>query len=217
MDSPIWYSMSINWDIRIYGNNIFGNSVGIFLNGAHCTNSSCFEDSVLYDATENWWGTNIEADFENKFHILYDRRVDYSNWLSAQVLTFVVRQTNGIHWNNIENDSWNIYIASDPNNIQDLTEPPPSTLLLFNNYPNPFNPETNIIFHLSKAEMVNLWIYNSLGQRISTLINGELLIGNNKVIWNGIDEFGINAASGIYFCVIKAGTTVKRNRMVLIR
>ncbi|MEK7651473.1 MAG: choice-of-anchor D domain-containing protein [Patescibacteria group bacterium] len=69
----------------------------------------------------------------------------------------------------------------------------PKDFSLSQNYPNPFNPSTTIEFSLPKSSLVNLTIYNMLGQEVKTLINRELNEGIHQVIWNA------EVPSGTYF------------------
>jgi hypothetical protein len=65
-------------------------------------------------------------------------------------------------------------------------------------FPNPFNPTTTISFLLPSTSNIQLLIYNSLGQRIHTLFNGEKPGGEHQIQWNGKDEYGSFLSSGIY-------------------
>ncbi len=75
----------------------------------------------------------------------------------------------------------------------------PARFALFQNIPNPFNPETLIRYDLPRAGKVILAIYNLTGQRIKTLEEGEKPAGRYSALWNGTDERQRNVASGIYF------------------
>lgn len=75
----------------------------------------------------------------------------------------------------------------------------PTVTELIGNYPNPFNPITNIKFSLKAESKVSLMIYNIRGQRVKTLIEDDILAGYHSVIWNGTDESGKNVSSGVYF------------------
>nr|NIO79235.1 T9SS type A sorting domain-containing protein [Candidatus Aminicenantes bacterium] len=74
----------------------------------------------------------------------------------------------------------------------------PSAPRLFQNYPNPFNSRTTIRFNLPRTSFVTLNIYNLLGQKIETLVNGICQPGLNEVIWN-VEEM----PGGIYLYSIK--------------
>jgi hypothetical protein len=71
------------------------------------------------------------------------------------------------------------------------------------NYPNPFNPSTTISFDLADYALVTIFIYNTLGQQAAKVFDGKLPVGNQKFIWNAVDELGHILPSGIYFCQIQ--------------
>jgi hypothetical protein len=93
----------------------------------------------------------------------------------------------------------------------------PRTYSLSQNYPNPFNPVTQIRYALPKSTGVKLTIYNILGKEIATLIDVQQEPGYYQVFWDGRDELGRDACSGIYFYRLKAGDFTSVRRMVLIR
>jgi hypothetical protein len=93
----------------------------------------------------------------------------------------------------------------------------PESYYLAANYPNPFNPETRIEFHLPKTTRVELSVYNLLGQRVSTLVNGVLSPGEHSVSWDGRDAQGNSQPSGIYFYRIDSQLGSLKRKMVLIK
>ncbi len=93
----------------------------------------------------------------------------------------------------------------------------PDTVKLLHNYPNPFNPTTFISFELSTQSRVRLTIYNIRSERIKTLTDRTLAAGLHTISWDGLDETGRAAASGLYFYRLQAGDIIKNKRMVLIR
>lgn len=94
---------------------------------------------------------------------------------------------------------------------------PVATTKLFNNYPNPFNPETTIRFSIRDASPVTLEVYNVKGQRIRTLVNETKVSGNHEVTWNGKDDNGRNVSSGIYYYKMTAGNYNTTKKMILIK
>ncbi|MGO9481260.1 MAG: FlgD immunoglobulin-like domain containing protein [Candidatus Kryptoniota bacterium] len=66
-------------------------------------------------------------------------------------------------------------------------------------YPNPSNPSTTIRYSLRENAQVTLIIYDILGRQVRTLVNGELGSGQHSTVWNGMDDHGTTAASGVYF------------------
>ena len=78
-------------------------------------------------------------------------------------------------------------------------EAAPAHLTLLQNTPNPFNPTTEIRFGLPEAQQVSLRIYNSNGRLVKTLLEKQDLgAGYHRVSWNGCDNNGQQASSGIY-------------------
>jgi hypothetical protein len=88
----------------------------------------------------------------------------------------------------------------------------PGKFGLSQNYPNPFNPTTMISFNLPVASRVDLSVYNVLGQKVATLIDGRLDAGLQEVEWNAT-EF----SSGVYFYRIATDTNVETRKMVLLK
>jgi len=85
------------------------------------------------------------------------------------------------------------------------------------NYPNPFNPETEISFSLPERTQVSLIIYNILGEKVKTLANVEMDAGTQSIHWNGRDEAGNPVASGVYFYRLKTATFDQTMKMVLMK
>ncbi|MCD4818067.1 MAG: carboxypeptidase regulatory-like domain-containing protein [Candidatus Cloacimonetes bacterium] len=88
---------------------------------------------------------------------------------------------------------------------------------LKNNYPNPFNPETEISFSLADQGKVKISIYNIKGQKIKTLIYESLPIGEHSIVWNGKDSKENPVSSGVYFYRMKTSQYQKINKMLLLK
>ncbi len=88
----------------------------------------------------------------------------------------------------------------------------PASFHLAQNFPNPFNPTTNIRFSTPSAGRVKLTVYNLHGKEVRTLINGEVPAGAHLATFDGSD-----LASGIYFCRLEAGELVATQKMVLTK
>jgi hypothetical protein len=115
--------------------------------------------------------------------------------------------------------TFNNILANDPTGAPITLEAVPYTLtthieenvpgfttdfVLFDNYPNPFNPGTTISFSCPQPSEVTLTIYDLQGQRVRQLVRGEMAAGQHKTYWNGQDEQGKVVAAGIYFYQIEA-------------
>ncbi len=95
---------------------------------------------------------------------------------------------------------------------------PPARLVLHGNVPNPFNPTTTIRFELPLSGKVRLDVYDVAGRQVRTLIEWQALAaGSHDVVWNGRDESGTDAASGIYFYKLRAAGESRTKKMILIR
>jgi hypothetical protein len=93
----------------------------------------------------------------------------------------------------------------------------PTAYALNANYPNPFNPTTNISFALPIDSKVSLKIYNVAGQLVRTLVNETMVAGTHTVTWDGINSNGEKVASGIYFYKLNAGDYSKTMKMVIMK
>lgn len=94
---------------------------------------------------------------------------------------------------------------------------PPTEYSLGQNYPNPFNPETNIQFKLKKAGFVELAVYNLKGQMVRKLVAKRMNAGIHDAKWNGRDNAGNIAPSGIYLYTLRVNDFKKTGRMLYLR
>jgi hypothetical protein len=93
----------------------------------------------------------------------------------------------------------------------------PSQYALEQNYPNPFNPTTQILFSLPNSERVSLTIYNLIGQKIATLVDGTMAAGSHVVTWNGRDSRGMQLPSGVYFYRLESPGFSAARRMLMLK
>ncbi len=85
------------------------------------------------------------------------------------------------------------------------------------NYPNPFNPITNIAYSIRDAGNVTLRVYNLRGQLVKTLINEVKETGNHTAFWNGTNNSNKSVSSGIYFYKMKSGNYSSTKKMILMK
>jgi len=90
--------------------------------------------------------------------------------------------------------------------------PIPLRPVLEQNFPNPFNPVTTIRFYLPKSEKVTLNIYDLLGRKVRTIINGKMTAGEHSVDFNAR-----NFASGLYFYRLKTANSTLTKKMLIIK
>ena len=93
----------------------------------------------------------------------------------------------------------------------------PTEYALRGNYPNPFNAKTVISFALPQESRVTLDIYNILGQKVRTLVDGTMPAGTYNQEWDGTDHNGMGVASGVYLYKLKADKFSRVDRMTLLK
>jgi hypothetical protein len=102
--------------------------------------------------------------------------------------------------------------------VNDDVQVNPYTYSLSNNYPNPFNPETQIRFSIGNKENVKLIVYDMMGRQVSTLINGESFNpGFHAISWRGLDNLGNKVPSGVYIYRVVAGDYIADKKMILLK
>jgi hypothetical protein len=88
----------------------------------------------------------------------------------------------------------------------------PTLFQLDQNYPNPFNPSTTIRYALPSTSHVMLSVFNTLGQQVAQLVNGDVDAGIHDVKFDGS-----TLASGVYFYRLKAGEYIETKKLVILR
>jgi hypothetical protein len=113
-----------------------------------------------------------------------------------QTLTFRITSSTGEQWTK----QINIIITA------------PDKFELFQNYPNPFNPTTKIEYQLPADGVVNLKVYNLLGEEVATIVNGQQAAGYKSVEWNASQ-----VSSGIYFYRLQCGNYSAMKKMMVVK
>ena len=98
----------------------------------------------------------------------------------------------------------------------------PAEFALHQNYPNPFNPETAIRFSLPHGAPVRLAIYDLIGRYVATLVDGYREGGSHTIVWNGLNDNGMQMGTGVYFYRLTAdvpgdGVSVLVRKMLLLK
>ncbi|MCB0262845.1 MAG: T9SS type A sorting domain-containing protein [Calditrichaeota bacterium] len=121
-------------------------------------------------------------------------------YIQGQHWLGVILDINDVNTNNNDTDGDD----AEPLLIQSLTAIPDEDnnlnngFALFQNYPNPFNPETEIEFYLPDNSHIKFEIFDITGRRVRILHNGILPSGRQSLRWDGRDEKGVSAPSGVY-------------------
>ncbi|HTX18287.1 MAG TPA: CBM35 domain-containing protein [Bacteroidota bacterium] len=138
-----------------------------------------------------------------------------SSWIETPATVNLLEGTNTIQmemfWGWMEVD----YLAVPSSFILTSVRsdnPVPLAYSLQQNFPNPFNPTTTIRFSLASASKVSLIVYNILGQKVATLVNGTLNAGEQSYVFDGS-----SLSSGVYYYRLTAGSYVKSAKMILLK
>jgi len=146
--------------------------------------------SDTLDATYNYW--DISDDTTNGIADRITGPVDYSNQLESDPC-----------------DAGGSRLLAD--------ELLPRTFALHQNYPNPFNPATTMQYDLPKDCYVKITLFNILGQKVRTLVDGYQSAGYRSVVWDGKNQFGKDISTGVYFYLMEAEDFHKSKKMLMLK
>jgi flagellar hook assembly protein FlgD len=85
------------------------------------------------------------------------------------------------------------------------------------NYPNPFNPSTQISYTLASPGHTTLSIYDTLGRLVTTLVDGMQTMGQYTLSWNGLDNQDQPVPGGVYFYRLTSGSCMATGKMTLMK
>lgn len=136
-------------------------------------------------------------------------------------------QIDGNNWNQLTSGNYNYsFIPSQIGTISGLvvinnntasSDDILSAVYDFVNFPNPFNPSTNIRFNVPVESKVELSIYNIKGQKVKNLCKDILPTGNHEYVWYGKNNSNNSVASGIYFIHLNNGEKTKVRKILLLK
>ena len=154
------------------------------------------------DGSQNYWGNDVTG--------VGDINGDGLDDFAFSALESVTIANRGV-----------IYIYSgwqDPVDVEYDYQPIiPDNFQLHQNYPNPFNLSTNIEFEIPTRQSVTLCIYDILGREIRQLIDKSLTAGKYKINWDGLDDLGQPAPSGIYLYRLETESSELSKKMILLK
>ncbi len=93
----------------------------------------------------------------------------------------------------------------------------PAKFAVYENYPNPFNPSTNIIFDIVEQSQTDVSVWNLLGQKVAVLFSGDLNAGRHSIKFDGHHTNGSLLPSGVYIYRIESGNNVATKKMMLLK
>jgi hypothetical protein len=110
------------------------------------------------------------------------------------------------------NIGMDIILTDITTSVDDEINYTPSDYVLYNNYPNPFNPSTKIKCSVPQTSQIQIKVFDVLGNEIETLVSEEKPAGTYELTWNAA-----NLSSGVYFYQLIAGNNILTKKMVLLK
>ena len=93
----------------------------------------------------------------------------------------------------------------------------PKNFMLHENYPNPFNPTTQIRFDVPRVSNVTLTIYNMLGQKVRTFTMHRVPAGYHALTWNATNDLGVPVSAGLYLYQLQTEGFIQTKKMILLK
>jgi flagellar hook assembly protein FlgD len=101
--------------------------------------------------------------------------------------------------------------------VDQIVRPETEYAMLLGNYPNPFNPSTELVFKLPYDGHATLEVFNIVGQRVATLVDEQMSAGEHRVIWNAQSDNGQRVPSGMYFYRLVTESGRETRKMLLLK
>jgi hypothetical protein len=166
--------------------------------------------SLYYDTLSGFSTTRIKSDIADTFYTLMDslkeNRVYYWKVKAKDIAGLVT----------VSNEIWSL-VTPEGTGVGDEDDwQMPETPILMQNYPNPFNSETKIRYFLNREAKTSITIYNLLGQKMKEYSSYQSS-GWKQISWDGKDQNGQPASSGIYFYELKTNQFRSIKKMTLVK
>jgi hypothetical protein len=149
---------------------------------------------------------------------------DWSNWRTDSIAVYLNSgPTNTILFQSTGQDFGNLdqitVIPSKPAGVEWTAhyDVIPDNYQLYQNFPNPFNPETVIRYDLPKAGFVTIRVIDILGRTVKVLLNEVQKAGHRRITWDGKNESNKTVSSGIYFYELATDSYRRVKKMILVR
>jgi len=146
------------------------------------------------------------------------------NWKSEETVEFSIALIQADGEENFKSalaEAYNIYqeYIYEPKSLAKQTLRPsiPSEFEMLSNYPNPFNPETNIQFSLPENSNVKITLYDRLGSAVATLVNEYYTAGQHSIIWDGRNQNGMQVTSGVYIVKMETDSRILVNKIIFLK
>ena len=222
------------------------NGLSVTIDDRNISDSLVFKWHPSYDVdmealTYIWIGSEFLTELEVPSitvspEPLYRPRATIETRLSLSDLYSIIDQSDLNHWTEASevSASWTMMVHDGQDTVEAENGPfdlvikervlssleaqyIPETFLLRQNFPNPFNPITTMLYDLPEDSKVSIFIYDLLGRHIRTLIDQDLSAGYHKVLWDATDDLGRPVSAGVYLYQIQAGEFTQTRKMLLLK
>jgi len=216
---------TIIWALAVSGTNLFAgsNGNGVWrrpLDEIIPVELTSFTASVTENTVTLRWTTATEL---NNLGFEVQRSIENKNWNAIAFVEGTGTTTSSQNYNCVDNSvSSGTYFYRlkqvdfngnfEFSSVVDVIVGLPNEFVLAQNYPNPFNPSTSITYQIAVNNLVNLKIYNVLGNEIATLVNEVQPAGKYEITFNAS-----SLSSGTYFYKLQAGNIIETKKMILLK
>ena len=196
-------------DVPVFDNGIFYYDIALDVDQFEAELTFGYTDSLL-DA--------LGID-EDSLAVSYYDSTDSRGYIWHSIPCVINKITNSITVTVSHFSLWAVTGKDEPliTHITEQEKQYPDDFKLFSNYPNPFNPETTIVYQIPKSSFVTIKIYNVIGKAVKTLVNTQKNPGRYSVKWDGTNEFGQTVSSGLYIYHLQAGEFSAVKKMLFIK
>lgn len=169
-----------------------------------------FGGNTYYDSAASFTFGVLSRHYQSGYNHYYFR-----GWTGAGPGSYTSADSSGadsaVNWslNNpiVETCRWLLTVG-----INNISSEIPDEFKLYDNYPNPFNPETNMKFDIAEKGLANMTVYDMLGREVVVLINQDLMPGKYEFRWDAS-----HLESGVYFYRLTTSKYTMTKRMVLLK
>ena len=167
-----------------------------------------YGDDVLTGMLFSPIGFNAPAEFDVAAHSIEEVEIEFAPQQAGNYSDFMIVTTS-----NPDYTTFFINMSGEglPNNFAETNEIAPIAEIS-GNYPNPFNPETTLVYNLKEAASITLGIYNIRGEEAAVLQQGDMAAGEHRVIWQAE-----NLPAGVYLARLVAGEYITEHKLILLK
>ena len=192
-----------------YNATLSSYSLKLILNGGPINGGEIIEESELFN--EGLYETTISGYF------LFPAGSSQGQWNVRVELNDTNDNSINLSPSDLAQKNFQNYVIVDNTSLGIPGAELPLYFSLDQNFPNPFNPLTSLRYAIPESEIVNITIYDVLGNIIKNIINEKQSPGFKTVQWDATNNLGEPVSAGLYICSIEAGDFRQTRKMILLK